>query len=92
LLYLTCQHNSYQLLIVVSKKSFIIHQLFNQDGFGGEACERVTKLNLRTPPQKLLTSLVIVAGGVAIFGALIAFDSRKKTSLEDSSKKCDERE
>jgi hypothetical protein len=42
------------------------------DGFGGQGCERVTPLSLRTAPQKLVAATVIVAGAVAIFGTLVS--------------------
>ena len=37
-----------------------------------------TSLSLRSTSKKILTSVIIVMGALAFFGALVAFDSRKK--------------
>lgn len=60
----------------------------NLDGFAaGPECQRVTKLYLRSTPQKILTSIVVVAGGLAVFGALVGIDSWKKSRNNSSNEK-----
>jgi hypothetical protein len=55
------------------------------DGYGVQGCECVTILSLRSTPKKILTSVVIVLGGVAIFGALLALDPRKKNTRQSKT-------
>jgi hypothetical protein len=42
------------------------------DGYGGEGCEKITKLNKRSGLQRLANAAVIAAGGLAFFALLVA--------------------
>ena len=41
------------------------------DGYGGEGCERITKLGLRSPWAWARSALAITVSGLAVFGLLV---------------------
>ena len=55
------------------------------DGYGGEACERITVLNKRTQLGWLRTAALITASGVAVFGALILIKGGKNDKITKSA-------
>ncbi|XP_023348236.1 uncharacterized protein LOC111716955 [Eurytemora carolleeae] len=47
------------------------------DGYGGEGCEKVTKLMLRSNNNWIKQSLVLAAGGLAVFAGIVEYKKRK---------------
>merc|ERR1712198_367006 len=51
------------------------------DGFGGEGCEKVTKLKLRTNLQWFKHSLALAAGGLIVFSGLLYLKKDQTTQI-----------
>ncbi|TRY76519.1 hypothetical protein TCAL_10941 [Tigriopus californicus] len=50
------------------------------DGYGGEACEKITKLNRRSFAQWIGSAVAVVAGGGAVFAMLWYIKGQKKNN------------
>ena len=49
------------------------------DGYGGEACERITKLQLRSTAHWVRSALAITLSGVTVFGLLLLLKGKDRT-------------
>lgn len=50
------------------------------DGYGGEACEKITKLNRRSFAQWIGSAVAVVAGGGLVFGMLWYLKGPKRSA------------
>jgi len=51
------------------------------DGYGGEGCEKVTKLNLRTNLAWMKHSLILTAAGLAVFSGIVYLKKDKNPAM-----------